>query len=120
MQCQKRDDESGEYNITDFSTETDTSSAAIINRMKEICDYIRAFISRIIKDMLKIYGGSFKNEPSNYVVHVVVHYIILTCVSVRHIVLNFLECASEVRKQYMLTRYHRSNADDIDSGFQVT
>ena len=117
MQIIERDGETREYNVVELFAGVGALSTAMSEKIQEMRDNIRSLIDRIVQAILETFERFFNIDPTSYVAPVAIHYEIVLCVSVKHIVLNFLEHASEVRKQFLLTRHHRGNTDDADFSF---
>ena len=118
MQIVKRNGETREYDVLDLFAGVGGLSTAMPEKMQEVCNNIQDLIDRIILTILETFNRFFNIDPTSYIAPVAIHYEIVLCVpSVKHIILNFLEHAGEVRKQYLLARYHRGNTDDTDTSF---
>lgn len=117
MQIIKRDDSTLELNINKLVEAIRKMITELVERIAEIADRTMSQMHEVAHVIMHFFSGIFGRVPKKVSLVSMVYVVPLLVPDLKHITINFLEHASEVRKQYLLTRYHRGNADDADFSF---
>lgn len=97
----------------------------IVNTMlKQFADTLSEFSEGVLSGLheaahiiLSFFGAIFRFSSKKNAMVCAYYAIPMHVPNLKHITINFLEHAGEVRKQYLLTRHHRGNTDDTDTSF---
>lgn len=120
MQIIKRNRETREYNMVDLFAEVGALSTAMSEKIQEINDKLHNLFNRIVQAILESFKELLNITPANYVITVAIHYPLVICVKdIKHIIINFLEHASKVRKIFLITKHHRGSTDDTAFSFSM-
>ena len=117
MQIVKRDGETVEFNISKIVEAISKVLMDFAEKVEELTRESYAQIHEVAHAIMHFFGSLFGRSPKKKSLISVVYAVPLLVPDLKHITIDFLEHAREVRKQYLLTRYHRGNTDDTDTSF---
>lgn len=89
----------------------------LADSLAEFSESVMAGLHEAAQTILSFFGAIFRFSPKKNAMVCAYYAIPMHVPNLKHITINFLEHAGEVRKQYLLTRYHRGNTDDTDTSF---
>lgn len=117
MQIVKRDGTAIEFNISKI---VEAITKTMMSFFEELEEYMQEHYSQmheVAHAIMHFFGSIFGRSYKKKSLISIVYSVPLLVPDLKHITIDFLEHAGEVRKQYLLTRYHRGNTDDTDTSF---
>ena len=95
-------------------TIVNTMLKQLADKMAEMTEGLLTGLHEAAHTILSFFGAIFRYSPRKKAMVCAYYAFPMLVPNLKHITINFLEHAGEVRKQYLLTRYHRGDTDDTD------
>ena len=117
MQIVKRDGTAIEFNISKIVEAITKTMMSFFDELEEYMQEHYSQMHEVAHAIMHFFGSIFGRSYKKKSLISIVYSVPLLVPDLKHITIDFLEHAGEVRKQYLLTRYHRGNTDDTDTSF---